>query len=228
MKKVILLLVAFAVLSSCSKKEEQTPQFKEDGGKIQYPKGYMKEKIDNVDNPKVEKVNILVDLSNEGNNKSVNEAIGRIGFDVCLVPHNLAATPNWGSWIMTPDPDWQDLNEGAGGRYIYFYYSKTQYQYALCNFWVTTMENNYELDYVCTMPDGYRADLNDGAGGLFVWAHASFISPVPYNHRMIGFGTIKGNSSAIKAPIGWEKIPVDLNRGAGGPYIYFIVKWITY
>jgi hypothetical protein len=243
MKKVIFLLAAFAVLSSCSKKEEQTPKFKEEGGKIQYPVGYMKEKIDNVDNPKIYATNIFVDLSENSKSKiserkkSVvlfnGEYITSIHFRWSVNPWNTLAFDGWGPIPGIPDPDHQDLNQGAGGRYIYFLYN-TQYQYQyygygppsydpapITDFWVTTMESSSD-EYTCHNQHDNDADLNYGAGGLYVYAHAKKGGS---NRQLIGVGTIVGNSSTIQAPYGWEKINVDLNRGAGGPYIFFIVIW---
>lgn len=234
MKKVIFLLAAFAVLSSCSKKEEQTPQFKEEGGKIQYPVGYMKEKIDNVDNPKIYSINILVDL--EKKEKAVTKDvlvstyIFDIRFKISTWDHNSFrySSPVYCDGYNN-DPSFSDLNEGAGGRYIYFYYTTIDNRdLAISQFWVTTMYDSRKEPGTLTdgdtpIPTDQYADLNDGAGGLYVFAHA-LKDPGIYL-KMKGLGTISGNSSAIQPPSGWEKINVDLNRGAGGPYIYFIVKW---
>jgi hypothetical protein len=229
MKKVIFLLAVFAVLSSCSKKEEQTPQFKEDGGKIQYPKGFYKAKIDD----QLEKVNIIVDLSNPSESNSLgtngrrkvvdtNNFIYGLYFHCSRFHYNsiFYSRPSWPD-VANEDPAWNDLNQGAGGRYIYLYYSLGNMAgYPITRLWITSQSGNYTA-FSCRNQDGAPADLNDGAGGLYIWVNQTFdYSP---NHRMIGIGTIMGNTTPT--PAGWEKIPYDLNKGAGGQYIYFIVKW---
>jgi hypothetical protein len=76
-------------------------------------------------------------------------------------------------------------------------------------------------------PQGYEKipyDLNKGAGGDFIYA---CIRKEPVN--VIKYGSIRpvtdlkvvmGDSASVGAPAGYEKVPVDLNRGAGGKYIY--------
>lgn len=38
-------------------------------------------------------------------------------------------------------------------------------------------------------------------------------------------GVIYGNSSSIQPPSPWVRVGSDLNKGAGGDYIYFCVKY---
>lgn len=70
-------------------------------------------------------------------------------------------------------------------------------------------------------------DLNDGAGGWYIYAYQTkqgIPGPPTVTYRPIEVGILYGNSGSIQPPAGWTKDPNDLNKGAGGDYIYFCYK----
>ena len=238
MKKLLFFFVGLAILSSCSKNEDQTePLVQENSEKVQYPHDYYKAKFDDIDNPVVEKVNILVDLTANTNNAkdvTVNGYISHIAFKWSTWDHNSPLYHHCANFPGRPDPQYEDLNQDAGGKYIYFYYiTSSNRADGISDLWVTMGSTMYSAitDYSCLDGDSpyYEggpfeyADLNRGAGGKYICAN---VRKNYSSRRMVGLGTIRGNSSAIQAPAGWEKIAGDLNKGAGGKYIYFIVKWV--
>lgn len=145
-----------------------------------------------------------------------------------------------------------DLNKGAAGKYIYFtftrnsadikYYGPIGSTYAygpLTFFSVVTRPYLYQTgvpwptDHAPVWFINYNRagavyyteelDLNKGCGWVdMVYAHQSknpaFGSPVQE------VGVISGNSSSIQPPAGWQKVGVDLNKEAGGDYIYLCFK----
>lgn len=239
MKNIVLILGLFLVLSSCDKTENQTTEeqetvFQEVGGKIQYPHDFYKQKVDNIDNPQIFKTTIFADYSkNKEASKDTlfyNEYIESVCFQLSVWHHNniFYQWPHFYGVLLphTNDPEWEDLNQDAGGKYIYAFVRGTTDQYeAVTAFNVATTSRNRPPANTCLNADNgiSPADLNDGAGGDYVWA----IQERTVGHKMQGLGTIMGNSSAIQPPAGWVKIPVDLNKGAGGLFIYFIVKWVN-
>jgi hypothetical protein len=71
----------------------------------------------------------------------------------------------------------------------------------------------------------HQPDLNDGSAGKYIYAfQEKYEGATPYPATVMEVGVIYGNSSSIVPPTGWRKIPGDLNEGAGGDYIYFVVK----
>ena len=146
-----------------------------------------------------------------------------------------------------------DLNKGAGGKYIYLCFTrdpeKVQGSSANPGAWVnserigkrvpvrgikvklqsTGPANAWPDDWTppIEVKDGlgfHCPDLNDGAGGKYIYAYQqkdSWDTALPYVKEV---GILYGNSSSIQPPAGWERIPGDLNAGAGGDYIYFCVK----
>ena len=146
-----------------------------------------------------------------------------------------------------------DLNRGAGGKYIYLCFTrdpeKVQGSDSGLQSWVndqmmgryvpvkTIYVRSYNVGGVngwptnCSPPievkDAFgfhTPDLNDGAKGKYIYAYQEKCDT--YSSRAVReVGVIYGNSSSIQPPVGWEKIPGDLNEGAGGDYIYFCVKY---
>ncbi|WP_345221346.1 hypothetical protein [Hymenobacter koreensis] len=77
--------------------------------------------------------------------------------------------------------------------------------------------------------DWIQPDLNDGSGGRFIASYQG--KDHRYSGRPIEVGVIAGNSPNITPPAGWVKVDgvqapegVDRNEGAGGDYIYFVLK----
>lgn len=110
----------------------------------------------------------------------------------------------------------QDLNEGAGGKYIYLCYTTKGSE--------SPITGLYLLDGVENQPpSGYYKcplDLNQGAGGHYIflcWTRSAEAgSPI----TDITFAVGKNAS----APDGYTKLDKDLNKGAGGKYIYLCYK----
>ncbi|RPH33880.1 MAG: hypothetical protein EHM93_03445 [Bacteroidales bacterium] len=234
MKNKIYLFAVFIVMISCSKKDDQIlPETQEPGKKIQYSHDFFQEKIDNVDNPMVYSVNIIADLDKSKKSTKKVESVGFSSFAFTYSDYDYAdyrylyqELPGQG-YAYWADRPVIDLNKGAGGAFIYLYYSPTYY-FGINEFWVTIGDgtsDQYSCRVLRSLNGIYNepADLNRGAGGNFIYAHARYNSS-PYLRQITGIGVIAGNSSTIKAPPGWDKINVDLNAGAGGDWIFFIIK----
>jgi hypothetical protein len=110
---------------------------------------------------------------------------------------------NSGGWTRLPN----DLNEGAGGNYIY-----------LC-------VRNGISDQIKVISSGSSSpdpgsgwtrlpnDLNEGAGGKFIY--------LCIKDSLAGkIKVISGDSADITPGAGWHKINHDLNEGAGGAFIF--------
>lgn len=113
----------------------------------------------------------------------------------------------------------QDLNEGAGGDFIYVCYQEAVLPpgspKAVTD--MTIVEGKG-----ASPPPGYTKidyDLNKGAGGAFLYLCYAR-DPAKENDPIRSITVISGNSSGIPAPYGYEKIPTDCNKGAGGKFIY--------
>lgn len=146
-----------------------------------------------------------------------------------------------------------DLNRGAGGKYIYLCFTRDPAKVQGSSRWVDDYEMGRDVPIrsvevvsqtIGTAPrfdDMYMppvevkdnfgfhmADLNDGAAGKYIYAYQRKGADNP-NYPPLQIvkevGVIYGSSSSITPPAPWEKIPKDLNEGAGGDYIYFIVKY---
>ena len=120
-----------------------------------------------------------------------------------------------------------DLNRGAGGATIHLYYTTDQFDNSHA---VSSIEfNNTESGAVVWNGDGNEAaDLNKGAGGDYIYMH--FITA----DASLGFLTdvmLIGGSKTETDELwntlkndNWKKIDYDLNKGAGGDYIYLLYK----
>jgi hypothetical protein len=145
------------------------------------------------------------------------------------VPQNLAFV-NFGSpdslrgiWTLCDDPARRSQLETAATEYLKKRDSLNRIEADRIVDVVVVAGKNADT----AAPQGYEKipyDLNKGAGGDFIYA---CIRKEPVN--VIKYGNVRpvtdltvitGDSASIGAPSGFEKIPVDLNRGAGGKYIY--------
>lgn len=117
----------------------------------------------------------------------------------------------------------QDLNEGAGGDYIYLAYQKKPGRTPLTGLQVAYASNRKDVH----VPEGYEVvkddegeevDLNKGAHGPFIWlckTHDPSFAPIT------GVTVIASDKEVKIGPRNYEGfIPVDLNKGSGGKYIY--------
>ncbi|WP_320020404.1 hypothetical protein [Labilibaculum manganireducens] len=121
-----------------------------------------------------------------------------------------------------------DLNEDAGGNWIYLYYSKGEEDPIVYLNFLTSSDPN-ELKIAIETPaynipiknqDGIIADLNHRAGGHYVYGYYRKNNSTDLPIRDIAI--VSGNSSVTYGD--YEKIHTDLNKGAGGKYIYVFVK----
>ncbi|MBM4463815.1 MAG: VCBS repeat-containing protein, partial [Chloroflexi bacterium] len=105
----------------------------------------------------------------------------------------------------------QDLNEGAGGKYIYLCVKES----------LSGQIKVISGDSSTISPGSgwwkINQDLNDGAGGKYIYLCVK-------DSLRDQITVISGNSSTISPGSGWWKINQDLNQGAGGKYIYLCVK----
>jgi len=136
-----------------------------------------------------------------------------------------------------------DLNEGAGGKYIYACLQYGPVASAIGGFSVLTIP---ECDYACATR--YKDDLNRGAGGSYIFIEAFAYKPSDPRSRPLKdvaftvWRTIPLNQSDICAwDNGWERALThgsstygggtvqtamgDLNYGAGGRFIYACVQY---
>ena len=122
--------------------------------------------------------------------------------------------------------DNHDLNEGAGGRYLYFAYH-TGDQNPITDIQAIYGDNPQVGDSpplgLPVAPSGQPytklgTDLNMGAGGKYIYAcisrDASAGTPIT------GFEVISGDASNIQPRPPFRRDDLDLNLGAGGKYIY--------
>jgi hypothetical protein len=143
-----------------------------------------------------------------------------------------------------------DLNEGAGGKYIYLYYIKTETSTeALCYLKVRnncctpffSTEHEYMQKLGISFGSNGWTDLNQGAGGYYIvlegcsnnniagWITAQAraggsIGWIPSDTQPIKDILIISSSSKMSSYSGWTFIDVDLNKGAGGKWIYLCYK----
>ena len=120
-----------------------------------------------------------------------------------------------------------DLNEGAGGKYIYLkcYFGDTKWGYDMIGVEAFTLPRfirfrDLQSNYVENDGANVPGDLNAGAGGKYI-----YLWYPNYNSRnaIDRIAIVSGNSSSIQYS-NWKKIDVDLNKGCGGKYIYIFYK----
>lgn len=103
-----------------------------------------------------------------------------------------------------------DLNQGAGGDFIYFCYKKGVGA-PITGLAITLNNGLPPADAVYTL---VPVDLNRNAGGDFVWLWYTK-DPACSTVHNINVQTAWG-----PPPEGYTIIPIDLNEDAGGAYIY--------
>lgn len=113
----------------------------------------------------------------------------------------------------------QDLNEGAGGKYIYLSYQRATP--------VTDVTFISGGSAKMQPPEGYDciySDLNRGANGKYIYLCAKHADTNAPAQGIEALKAISGDSGDVQPPAGFEKIPLDLNTGAGGKYVFLSVK----
>ena len=142
-----------------------------------------------------------------------------------------------------------DLNEGAGGKWIYLYYKKSSINYnSLCYLnvrssrwpiWNTSRPFLYKQ--ATNFANGQWSDLNNGAGGYNIKIEGCTSDNIggyllecaqngtspgwfPTNQDPIKDILIISSNKSMSSYSGWTLIKSDLNKGAGGKYIYLCYK----
>lgn len=108
-----------------------------------------------------------------------------------------------------------DLNEGAGGDYIYFAVKRgTDKSKAVNGLAVVTGKNDK-----VSAPAGYEKidmDLNKGAGGRYIY----LCKRKGQTGAIRDVKVVSAKKANPPAPAGYKMIHQDLNEKAGGKYIY--------
>ena len=143
-----------------------------------------------------------------------------------------------------------DLNKGAGGSYIYYWFTRTpnsvmrgiEYEkppYYSANQGLTAYRTDEgsalggppKQSYVFwpiwqptqnSNVDWNELDVNAGAGGKYIYTYYSKTNTTQTttDKPFKEIGILSGNSDQIQPPNGWVRYNSDLNSGAGGDYIY--------
>ncbi|MFD7136769.1 hypothetical protein [Streptomyces sp. NPDC059894] len=109
-----------------------------------------------------------------------------------------------------------DLNEGAGGEYLYFAYERDGADRPITDIYFLIGQGQ-------PTPPGYEkidTDLNKGAGGAYIYATFTRTVGDPIEDLAV----ISSNDPSANPPNGFKRIDVDLNMGAGGKYIYLCYR----
>lgn len=116
-----------------------------------------------------------------------------------------------------------DLNKGSGGKYIYIWYKKEGGAPPITRLQVTFNDDMA----VGLIKAGYTKidkDLNAGAGGdyIYLWY---FRGQTEYDTPIVDIDvTTYAENDSQKFGYDWERLACDLNRKAGGNWIYTWVK----
>ena len=114
-----------------------------------------------------------------------------------------------------------DLNQGAGGKYIYLAYKTTD---SLCEALTgLDLEGGSSNDFSFQPGfDKIDQDLNQGAWGKYVYAYTTSNTARPPLKEV---AVIVGDTRHTYPPdSSWIRINQDANEGAGGKFIYVIYK----
>lgn len=115
-----------------------------------------------------------------------------------------------------PPPGWEkdpiDLNQGAGGAYLYFAFEKNGAESPVTDIYFLLGKDSP------TPPDYEKVDvdLNKGAGGEYIYLTFTRQNGTPIQDLKV----VSSSDPNPNPPAGYKRIDVDLNRGAGGKYIY--------
>ena len=234
---IISLFIMFAV--SCSVNQSGVS---DSDVRQSYEKGTIKEKP--VVNDSSDVV-VLYSTENKGNTKGVGSSAGDgyiYDLKTSVRDHNDA--PNtMGGYTKIP----VDLNEGAGGKYIYLYYNKIPYPAddAICMLHIKSNPWWWGPILLTSSPEfkklgesfdnGGWTDLNQGSGGDFMYLEGAtperiknfynwfIFIPVPYHASEL---ELIRDIVIVSSPYylggsynGWTLLPDDLNENAGGKFI---------
>ena len=116
-----------------------------------------------------------------------------------------------------------DLNKGSGGAFIYVCYAKKSKEVIVSNNIRPIVDLMVITGKNTSTPAGYvkiPVDLNKGAGGEYIYLCKKYGQSGRHVDGIRDIVIIGGDSSTIPPPYDYTKTPVDLNKGAGGKYIY--------
>lgn len=123
-----------------------------------------------------------------------------------------------------------DLNEGAGGNWIYlkceFTSGNKGYDKIGVPSYTFQKTNRFQADYtlICRTGTNLPANLNKNAGGKNIYFG---VDPNGHSYdedNLIRQVMIVSSTSSSITYSGWTKVYTDLNLGAGGKYIYLFYK----
>jgi len=174
MKKIILGVAALIAFASCQNEMDENQK----NGQVEE-----KEVIDlgKVETDTTEEVLAVISAKDLAKSSSLKASFGSYYADLKVVASNSSNVPEYEYANNDVYCVWKiDLNEGAAGKYIYFYTSYTNDKSKAVTYlradydnvsWPTTRVNSgYEA---VTNFDGHWVDLNEGAGGKFVYLSQS-------------------------------------------------------
>ena len=129
---------------------------------------------------------------------------------------------------MTPPSPWQkistDLNKGSGGLYIFLFKLVRERP---SRRWHGSEEYHRATGRESGVPLGFQwdnTDLNKSVGGEFLCSYGLYsVGP----SAIMDVDVVSGDNRAEalnKKPQDWDFVDVDLNKGAGGEFIYLIYR----
>ncbi|KJY36620.1 hypothetical protein [Streptomyces sp. NRRL S-495] len=121
---------------------------------------------------------------------------------------------------QSPKEGWEkdkhDLNEGAGGEFLYLAWELNGTKKPVTDLYIVEGESEEP-------PRGYykiSTDLNKGAGGKYLYLSFSREGTKPITDLAV----VAGDSEKVPAPAGFTRYDQDLNAGAKGKFIYICYK----
>ncbi|GAA0961012.1 hypothetical protein GCM10009558_079690 [Virgisporangium aurantiacum] len=131
--------------------------------------------------------------------------------------------PSSTPYVYPPDPRYTriavDLNQGAGGKYIFAAYLRDE------GTPIRGLFVSVQSDAEPHVPPGFtvlNVDLNQGAGGSYVYL--CYTRDTDAGDPVNDLTVVAGDNEDPPLPDGWKLVPGDLNAGAGGAYVYFIYR----
>ncbi len=126
-------------------------------------------------------------------------------------------------FVTYPAP-W-DLNRGAGGAFVYVgYTTTTDRSQAITDVVITDGKNENHYSKNGVNYQSTNVDLNQGAGGDWIWLLYTHDPKAAQESgklvHSLGVQINGDKTPDIDRGPGWRENPLDLNRKAGGAYIY--------
>jgi len=131
-----------------------------------------------------------------------------------------------------------NLNEGAGGKYIHLYYTKTSRKDQGIGYLDIVRNCCFSSDWghattssgwnrnALNFSNGKWHDLNDGAGGYYLYLQS--LAAAAMVGRVITDIAVVSSSKSMGSYSGWHLINYDLNKGAGGKWIYLCYNYVSW